>query len=77
MLLALPSFAQDFEYDGIWCNFKNIIGTSRVDGIQSDTNLPVEMYDLDGVKVGNESESLPSGIYIKREGKEVKKIKID
>ena len=41
-----------------------------------DANLPYEVYNLNGIKVGNSIEGLSSGIFIVRQGKTVKKISV-
>lgn len=76
-LYVLESALSKAQSTTPWNLFANIVGTADVDGLQSESNDPVEVYSLEGVKISNNTDALPSGIYIKREGKEVKKIKIN
>ena len=61
-----------------WCNFKNIVGMdfSGVDSIavDIDDNGPVSIYNLNGVFVGDTTDKLAPGIYIKRQGDNAEKI---
>ena len=65
-----------------WKNFKNIEEydfTTGIDNVtvDSDEDAPCEIYDLRGVKVGDNIESLTPGLYIIRNGNEVKKIAVE
>lgn len=64
-----------------WNLFKNIVPhkfPSGVNDILSDTeeNIPVEVYNLNGVKIGNSIETLSPGIYIVRQGLKTRQILI-
>ncbi|MDE6395651.1 MAG: leucine-rich repeat domain-containing protein, partial [Muribaculaceae bacterium] len=63
-----------------WKNFKNIavFDFSGVDDITTDfdANEPYEVYNLNGVKVGDSLEGLTRGFYIVRQGSAVKKIAV-
>lgn len=68
----------DFVIDVVWngipikCTFKGN-GAAAIDGIEADnTDAPVEFYNLNGVRVNG--DSLAPGIYIRRQGNDVKKI---
>ncbi|MDE6197120.1 MAG: leucine-rich repeat domain-containing protein [Muribaculaceae bacterium] len=55
------------------------MGTSGVDETVTDTEVPVDAYNLQGVEVlrgaaASELSKLPAGIYIVRQGKSVKKM---
>ena len=63
-----------------WNLFKNIV-VNEFSGVGEiaadiDTNLPYEIYNLNGVKVGNNIEGLASGVYIIRQGQNVKKVSV-
>ena len=64
-----------------WRNFKNIKAYDPA-GIEEvtadiDISLPVEVYNLSGVKVAGSTDALPSGIYILRQGSATKKIVVE
>ena len=63
-----------------WNKFANIksYDPAGIDEISADfdANLPYEVYNLNGIKVGNSIEGLSSGIFIVRQGKTVKKISV-
>lgn len=63
-----------------WKNFKTIEAykPSGIDDIltDSDEDAPCEIYDLRGVKAGDNIKSLTPGLYIIRKGKTVKKIAV-
>lgn len=70
--------AADFVIDVVWmdmpikCTFKGQ-GAAAIEGIEIDSaNAPVEFYNLNGVRVNG--DSLAPGIYIRRQGNDVKKI---
>ncbi len=46
-----------------------------VDG-EDYSNAPIEIYNLSGLKVGDSTENLAPGVYIKRQGRKVEKIAI-
>ncbi|MGN0237809.1 MAG: leucine-rich repeat domain-containing protein [Lepagella sp.] len=61
------AYAQSYA----WECFDNIKGDSAVDGIAADEdNLPVEYYNMQGVKVENPQ----NGIFIRRQGSKTEKI---
>ena len=47
-----------------------------IDGILSDTSVPAEFFNLQGVKVSTTIERLPAGFYIVRQGNTVKKVAV-
>ena len=61
-----------------WSLFKNIkaYDFSGLEGIKADFNEdePYEVYNLNGIKVVNDIESLEAGLYMVRQGANVKKI---
>lgn len=63
-----------------WKNFANIqaYDFSGVEEISADINpnLPYDVYDLNGVKVGNSADDITAGVYILRQGKSVRKITV-
>ena len=65
-----------------WSIFSTIIddltGESGVSQIQVDidSSLPVEVFNLNGVKIGNSISNLPAGLYILRQGSTAKKIAV-
>ncbi|MDE7189899.1 MAG: leucine-rich repeat domain-containing protein, partial [Muribaculaceae bacterium] len=64
-----------------WLRFSNIqsLDFNRVDDATADLEetLPVYIYDLNGIMVGNDTKSLPSGVYIVRHGNKAKKISVN
>ena len=64
-----------------WKNFKTIeaYNPAGIDDIltDSDEDAPCEIYDLRGVKAGDNIKSLAPGLYIIRKGKTVKKIAVE
>lgn len=42
----------------------------------ADTNMPVTVYNISGMKVGSSLNGLPSGLYLVKQGKSVKKVLI-
>lgn len=70
--------AASFVIDVVWnsmpikCTF-NGQGAASINGIEIDSaNAPVEFYNLNGVRVSG--DALAPGIYIRRQGNDVKKI---
>ncbi|MDE6061929.1 MAG: leucine-rich repeat domain-containing protein, partial [Duncaniella sp.] len=63
-----------------WKNFKNInvYDSSYINEVITGFNedAPYEVYNLNGVKVGESTDNLPAGIYIVRQGNTVKKIAV-
>lgn len=64
-----------------WLRFSNIqsLDFNRIDDATADfeETLPVYIYDLNGIMVGNDTKSLPSGVYIVRHGNKAKKISVN
>ena len=65
-----------------WKNFNKIIGDfidqSAIEEIsvdEFDSSLPVDVYNMNGVKVAQSLENLPEGIYIVRQGNKSAKIR--
>ncbi len=58
-----------------WKDFWNIvpISTSGVVDVEADSNEPVHIYNMNGIEM-TDKESLPSGIYIERQGTKSRKI---
>lgn len=69
----------DYQAAPQWKEFF-FIDKSGVEDIFVDneetTNQPVEIYNLSGVKIGNSTETLSPGLYIKRQGNKTEKIMI-
>lgn len=67
----------DMKIDVIWsgipitCTFKGKLATSGVGSVEIE-NAPVEMYNLNGVRVNPETAA--PGLYIKRQGNNVSKV---
>lgn len=63
-----------------WKYFTNIsvYDPASINEIFTDFNedAPYEIFNLNGVKVADSTENLPSGIYILRQGKLAKKIAV-
>ncbi|MDE6792806.1 MAG: leucine-rich repeat domain-containing protein [Muribaculaceae bacterium] len=64
-----------------WKNFKNIEEydfTNAIDNVTADfkESAPYEIYDINGVKAGDNINALSPGLYIIRQGKTVKKIMV-
>lgn len=65
----------------VWDNFVNITDKdfNGVDIIEADDKdidygMPYEIFNMEGVKVGDSKEGLENGVYIVRQGKAVRKI---
>lgn len=77
--LHVPESALEaYKETAPWSYFKNITAID-ITGINEttadfDDALPYEIYDLRGIRVGSDIESLVSGIYIMRQGNKVRKI---
>ena len=58
-----------------WKIFWNIvpISNSGIDDVETDSNEPVHIYNMNGIEM-TDKESLPSGIYIERQGAKSRKI---
>lgn len=48
------------------------VRTGAIDGVEADSSLPVEYYNLQGVRVANPG----SGVYIRRQGDSVTKVAV-
>lgn len=63
-----------------WKNFKNVkvSESSSLNGVVADFNAeePCEVFTLNGVKVADNADNLPAGVYIVRQGNTVKKIAV-
>ena len=63
-----------------WKNFKNVkvSDSSSLNGVVADFNAeePCEVFTLNGVKVADNADNLPAGVYIVRQGNTVKKIAV-
>lgn len=67
-----------YEQTPIWTQFV-LITDEEESGIESVKAIPVgvtEVYNLNGVKVADSLDNLPTGIYVVREGSTVKKIAV-
>ena len=62
-----------------WSRFINI-EEETYSGIEDvmniDNRIPVEVFNLNGVKVGNSVENLAPGLYIVRQGNKIRKISV-
>ncbi|MDE6669921.1 MAG: leucine-rich repeat domain-containing protein [Muribaculaceae bacterium] len=60
-----------------WCLFANREAYNFGTGVTNiAADAAVEVYTLDGMKVGASTDELPTGIYIVRQGSEVRKIAV-
>ena len=60
-----------------WYLFTNRgVFDSKIDGITANTDIPVEVYTLNGVKVADSTNGLPIGVYVVRQGNEVRKLSV-
>ena len=62
-----------------WCRFINREAydfDAGMKDISANVEDSVEVYTLDGVKIGTSADDLPTGIYIVRQGSEVRKIAV-
>lgn len=79
-LYVAPGGLQAARKTAPWSYFMNIQEKvfSGIEDIKSeiDTDAPIEVYNLNGVKIGEDTEGLPSGIYIVRQGLKVTKIAV-
>lgn len=64
-----------------WSNFRNIqaynfsTGSEEIE-IESPLEPSCEIFNLNGVKVGDDTQSLSSGLYIIRDNKKTKKVRV-
>ena len=49
---------------------------SGVSSVDIDENVPMVVYNMNGVQVGSSLKNLPSGVYIVKQAKSVKKVLI-
>lgn len=79
--LYVPENALDkFKETESWCYFKSI-SDHDFNGVEEistdiDSTLPYDVFKLSGEYVGNNTEGVTPGIYIIRQGKNVKKITV-
>lgn len=59
-----------------WKNFAKIECTSGIEEaeIDADADMPIEIFNINGLKVGNNTDGLVPGIYIKRQGNKTEKV---
>lgn len=68
-----------YESTAPWKNFYEISedATAAIDDIiAEEENAPVEIFNLNGVRVTGSIDNLPAGIYISRQGSKVEKISV-
>ena len=76
----IPELKSLIEESPYWSKFKNInyIEIGGVEDIPSEENgeeaMPVTVYSINGMKVGNNTDDLTPGVYIIRQGAKTKKI---
>ncbi len=80
-LHVLPKYLSAYQTASQWKDFYNIkADLTETDGIEVvrvdelDHTLPMAVYNMNGVKVGDTLESLPAGIYIVRQGSKSAKV---
>ena len=80
-LHVLPQYLSAYRTASQWEDFTNIKGDlTEIDGIEVvrvdelDHTLPVNVYNMNGVKMGDRLEDLPAGIYIVRQGNKSAKV---
>ena len=80
-LHVLPQYLSAYQTASPWKDFPNIKGDlTEIDGIEVvrvdelDHTLPVNVYNMNGVKMGDRLEDLPAGIYIVRQGNKSAKV---
>ena len=73
-LHVLPQYLSAYRTASQWADFTNIKGDlTEIDGIEVvrvdelDHTLPMNVYNMNGVKMGDRLEDLPAGIYIVRQ----------
>ena len=74
-LHVLPKYQSAYQTASQWKDFYNIkADLTETDGIQEvrvdelDHTLPMNVYNMNGVKMGDRLEGLPAGIYIVHQG---------
>ena len=80
-LHVLPKYLSAYQTASQWKDFYNIIGDlTETDGIEEvsidelDRTLPMNVYNMNGVKMGDSLEGLPAGIYIVHQGSKSAKV---
>ena len=80
-LHVLPQYLSAYQTASPWKDFTNIKGDlTEIGGIEVvrvdelDHTLPVNVYNMNGVKMGDRLEDLPAGIYIVRQGSKSAKV---
>ena len=80
-LHVLPQYLSAYQTASQWKDFTNIKGDlTEIGGIEVvrvdelDHTLPVNVYNMNGVKMGDRLEDLPAGIYIVRQGSKSAKV---
>ena len=74
-LHVLPKYLSAYQTASQWKDFYNIkADLTETDGIEEvrvnelDHTLPMNVYNMNGVKMGDSLEGLPAGIYIVHQG---------
>ncbi|MDD7232855.1 MAG: leucine-rich repeat domain-containing protein [Bacteroidales bacterium] len=74
-LHVLPQYLSAYRTTSQWEDFTNIKGDlTEIGGIEEvrvdelDHTLPMNVYNMNGMKMGDRLEDLPAGIYIVRQG---------
>ena len=80
-LHVLPEYLEAYQQAKGWKDFTNIVGDlTEESGIEEvsidefDRGLPMEVYNMNGVKVVNDLDDLSSGVYIVRQGNKTAKV---
>ena len=80
-LHVLPQYLSAYQTASPWKDFTNIKGDLiEIDGIEVvrvdelDHTLPMNVYNMNGVKMGDRLEDLPAGIYIVHQGNKSAKV---
>ena len=80
-LHVLPKYLSAYRTVSQWKDFTNIKGDlTEIGGIEVvrvdelDHTLPMNVYNMNGVKMGDRLEDLPAGIYIVRQGNKSAKV---
>ena len=81
ILHVLPKYLSAYQTASQWKDFTNIKGDLiEIDGIEVvrvdelDHTLPMNVYNMNGVKMGDRLEDLPAGIYIVHQGNKSAKV---
>ena len=80
-LHVLPKYLSAYQTASQWKDFYNIkADLTETDGIEEvsideiDRTLPMNVYNMNGVKMGDSLDGLPAGIYIVRQGSKSAKV---